>query len=404
MQSRIILISDDSNFFDYVSPRLTFRKSDELYRFNFSEIPERLHAVEYSLFIINAENKHENTLQLLEMLENQPVIVFEFNEDEEFKLKVYQRGVYAYMTLFTPESEFEAKVVSGLNIVSSFEKANRYREILVKNNLLTQNNEVFLDYKSILDRELAKINEESSSAVLAAISPNEKTKFLLQSNQIETIILNNVRKNDLLMNYAANKYFLLLRDANMDFAQKIWEKITKLVPEKIYAGFANVNSKSREQLVNEVLNKLHESINRDYFSVSQVEPAKVVTGNFKFYRQEFNKKLEQTITPVFYLVQQKYNEKLYGVTIEQTIGEGSGNLSIKGKYAIGTFKITSPGLSKINIDITYQKNSLTDGEKVQFPQAKRISLEPEELEEGLLEDLLQQFIAEFKQEVSNDYT
>lgn len=94
----------------------------------------------------------------------------------------------------------------------------------MKKNLILPNNEVLLDYTSVLDRELEKLNASSSIAVLAAISPNDKTKFLIQPNQIETIILNNIRKNDILMNYAVNKYFLLLFDTDIDGAQKFGQK------------------------------------------------------------------------------------------------------------------------------------------------------------------------------------
>lgn len=47
----------------------------------------------------------------------------------------------------------------------------------MKKNLILPNNEVLLDYTSVLDRELEKLNASSSIAVLAAISPNDKTKF-----------------------------------------------------------------------------------------------------------------------------------------------------------------------------------------------------------------------------------
>ena len=39
MASKIILISDDSNFFDYIKPKLELRKSDELFMYNFDSIP-----------------------------------------------------------------------------------------------------------------------------------------------------------------------------------------------------------------------------------------------------------------------------------------------------------------------------------------------------------------------------
>ena len=107
------------------------------------------------------------------------------------------------------------------------------------------------------------------------------------------------------------------------------------------------------------------------------------------FKQEFGRKIEQVITPVFYQIQQKYSGKFAGVKLEQGSGEGYGSFYIKGRYSTSSFRITSPGFSKINIDITFQKD-------INNIDAKRITLEPEELEQGLLEDLLEQFILEYK--------
>ena len=205
------------------------------------------------------------------------------------------------------------------------------------------------------------------------------------------------------MNYAANKYFLLLYNSDIDSAKKLWNKIRESVQEKIYAGFAATGLKSREQIVNEALNKLHEAINKDYSTGTSPEAVDFAGGNFKMFRQEFNKKIDKIITPVFYQIQQSYNDKLYGMTIEQGIGDGYGALYIKSKHACGSLRITCPGFSKINIDITFQNNSLDNKKKTSFPQGKRITLEPEELEAGLLSDLLEQFISEFKSEVNNEF-
>ena len=305
MQNRIVLISDDSDFFEYISSKLKLRKSDELYRYSFDELPEKIQLINSSLLIINSENSEDKTLELLEIAKGTPSIVFSFNDNENFRIKAYRNGALDFITLSTSDEELEAKLVPALNIVSSFEKNNLYREMLVKNNLVTQNNEVFLDYNNMLDREIEKIKTGSISAVLAAISPNDKTKFLLKANQIETTILNNIRKNDILMNFAPNKYFLLLYNTDIESAEKIWEKIVYYIPEKIYAGFAAVGNKNRQQLVNEVLNKLHESMHKN--SKTDIGSSNTYIENYKLYKQEFNKKFEMIISPVFYQIQQMYN-------------------------------------------------------------------------------------------------
>ena len=392
MQGRVVLITNDSDFFEFIVPKLKLRKSDELFRFKFEDIPEKLHLLQTSVLIINSESSKEQTIELLRILKGNPTIIFSFNEDENFKIACLKSGALSYFTPMTSDDEIDIELTSALNVSSLLMKNLRYREILEKNNCITPNNEVFLDYVNVLDRELDKINKTSTPSVLAAISPNEKTKFLIKPNQIETIILNNIRKNDILMSFAVNKYFLLLFDTDIDGAQKIWAKISSQIPEKIYAGFAKTFSKSRQQLINEALNKLHEAINYEKIAVS-MSNSEASTNNFKQFRQDFNKKIEQVITPTFYHIKQKYTDKLYGVIIEQEIGDGYGILRIKNHQIQSVFKITSAGFSKINIDITY----LSGNENL---DTKRIALETDELEAGFLEDLLEQFILEFKKEIN----
>lgn len=399
MASKIVLISDDSDFFDYIKEKFSLRKSDELYTFNFDSIPDKLHLLLSSVLIVNCEGTKDKTLELLKLLKDTPIIISAYNEDEEYKLECYRAGALDYITLLTSTKEFQARLTPALSIASLLEKNSQYREILVRNNVLTQNNEVFIDYNFILDKELEELDKSSKRAVFAAIAPNEKTKFFLQPNIIETIILNNIRKNDILMNYAANKYFLLLFDTDLESASNLWKKIETQMPQKLYAGMSSVIGQKRQQLINEALNKLHEAVNYDK-SIVNNKPTPINSlntlqnqtsgySNFKLFRQEFSRKLEQVITPVFYQIQQKYTGKLSGITIQQGAGDGYGIFYVKGKHTSSSFRITCPGFSKINIDITYQKDTSNI-------DAKRITLEPEELEAGLLEDLLEQFILEYK--------
>ena len=82
--------------------------------------------------------------------------------------------------------------------------------VYLNKNIITVNNEVYIDYGFILDKELEALANSSRKSAFLAISPDDKTKFMFQSNKIETIILNNIRENDILMNYAPGKYFVLL--------------------------------------------------------------------------------------------------------------------------------------------------------------------------------------------------
>lgn len=244
MAGKIVLISDDSDFFEYIRQKLESRKSDELFTFAFDNVPEKLQLIDSSVLIVNSENAEDKTLDLLKLLRGTPVIVFAYNEDEVFRRKCYRAGMFDFMTILTPDAEFRARIIPALTVSSILEKNKQYREILVNDNYITQNNEVFLNYNYILDKELDAINSGKKRAIFAAIAPNDKTKFLLTANMIETVILNNIRRNDILMSYAPNKYFLLMYDSSIKSAEALWEKISRNLPQKIYAGFVNVSNQN----------------------------------------------------------------------------------------------------------------------------------------------------------------
>ena len=395
MADKIVLVSDDSDFFDYIRTKFELRKSDELFTFSFDDLTDKLHLLTSSVIIINSENVQDKTLALLRILKGVPCIVSAFNDDEKFRRKCYREGMFDFITLLTPDSDFRAKMLPALNVASLIAKNNQYRSILVKNNIITKHNDVYIDYNSIIDETLEKLQNSRSKAVFCAISPDEKVKFLLQPNTIETIILNHIRKNDLLMNYAPNKYFLFLFDLNTDEAQKLWNKINSEISHKLYAGFVQINNQKRTQLIDSALNQLHNNINNSKVDInSTVNKNNSIIqdsySNFKMFKQNFEHKMEKIITPVFYQIQQKYSKKLSGISIEQKIKNGCSDFYIKGRHNSGSVRITSPGFSKINIDITYSDN----GQNI---NTKRISLEPQELEAGILEDIMEQFVLEYKE-------
>lgn len=393
MQNKIVLISDDSDFFEYIIPKLKLRKSDEIFQFKYEELPDKIHMLSSALLIINSENHQEQTLQLLDIIKDTPTVIFGYNHNDEFVLETYKKGALCFLTLSASDEEIEAKLIPALNLVSYAEKSALYREMLVNNNIISKNNEVFLDFTNVLEREINNIHKNSVTSTLTAIAADDKTKFILQPNQLETIILNSIRKNDILMSYSFNKYFLLLNNTNIEKAKSIWKTITNKLPQGVYAGFALIGNKSRQQVVNEVLNDLHKSMSQEkiFPNIKSTEN----TNNFKSFRKEFDKKILQIVSPVFYHIQQKHNDKLYGIYIEQEVGEGYGVMYLKSEKFTASFRITCPGFSSVNIDISYiNADTCTNN--------KRITLEPEELEAGLLEDLLEEFIKEYKQTVENN--
>ena len=70
MTNRIVLVSDDPNYFDYLKGKLELRKSDELFTFKFDEILDKIHLLKNNVLIINSELSQDKTLALIKIFKS----------------------------------------------------------------------------------------------------------------------------------------------------------------------------------------------------------------------------------------------------------------------------------------------------------------------------------------------
>ena len=97
--------------------------------YSFNEIPEKIHLLAGSLLIINSESSQEKTLELIKIFKNSPSVVVAYNDDEIYKKKCYRTGAFDFITLLTPDSEFRARMIPALSVVTLLNKNKQYRDI-----------------------------------------------------------------------------------------------------------------------------------------------------------------------------------------------------------------------------------------------------------------------------------
>ncbi len=392
MSNRIVLISDDTDFFDFIKNKLELRRSDKLFTLSFEEVPENVDLLQTSVLIVNSEQSDQKTIDLLKIFNScTPIIVTAYNDNDVFKKKCYRAGMFDFIPLLTPDAEFRARMLPALSMSSILTKNQQYRNILVKNKIIDKTNEIFTNYKNMLDNVLSDIKENKITAVFGIISPREKDKYLINPSVIETLLLNSIRKTDIVMKYTPNKYCTVWYNTDTVSAKKQWKKIAKNCKQNLYAGFVQIEGQTVQGLINDALSELSDSFDNKQTENASVKNKNINNSdsNFKMRRRTSERKFSIMVTPLFYRMQQKYLNRLSGVKLEQSCNNDSGLFSITGKHFNSSFKITNPGFSKINIVITLQK----DSEEV---DSKRFSFEPDEFDETLLEDLMEQFISEAK--------
>lgn len=116
--------------------------------------------------------------------------------------------------------------------------------------------------------------------------------------------------------------------------------------------------------------------------------------NFKLHKENFVKKLENILSPLFYQTQKRNEEKLFETKITQTVTEERGNFSLKNEKGESFFTVSYPGYTKINVEIIHNI-------KNQDLKAEKLFVDTNELSEEKLEYLLNSFIKDF-QTYTND--
>ena len=223
----------------------------------------------------------------------------------------------------------------------------------------------------------------SEMAVLAAISIIND--FELQD--IEDTLVKNIRCNDILMKFVKNKYFLLLKDTNVNNMDIIIKEITKNIENKLCIGFASVVGKTDKQVIDEALNNLHIAIkNKNLTNIDDIK-----FNNFKLYKEEFEKKINSITMPAFYQIKERYSSKLFQTKMEILFDNGVYKIILENKKCTKIFQVQYPGFNLINIDV------IQDSKEGKDPI--RIQIKPDNYTFEFLSQHLENFIKEYLEEI-----
>ena len=251
MTYKVVLVSNDNNFFEYFKEKLFLRKSDELFTFKFEELNKKVNYLSDAILIFDSENNKQLTLNFLKKSFNIPTIITVFNEDLDFKNECYKLGAFDFISIAMSDEELKYRLKPVFKFSGLIKTNKKYVDLLVENDVMSDTNGVFKQANKVIDKELEKIKLRKQKAVFLAISTEEKNKFLVKQHQLETIILNSIRQDDVLISYAPNKYYLFLYNADLDIALKIIENLNKNLSQRIYAGISVVYNQVRQQLISE---------------------------------------------------------------------------------------------------------------------------------------------------------
>ena len=409
-ENSIILITNNEDVAQILKPQLVLlRDIDSISVSNYADAIKNVKAASPDAILLHCEFEKQECLNLVreikadDALKNIALLLVVNEYDQDFVLNVYDEDITDFFVLESNEAEILMRFIWGLKKNLLINKVRNQQNLLEQLNVINPKTGFYTHQfcEAVFENEFKIIVEKNVEAILMAISPSEDSKTKLTPTQFAAAIKKSTRNSDVVAHGPGNKFYILLPKTPLKGAFCVWDKIKKAVGEEfhILAGAGSVEGKTFVDLKNELLNALVEAEATKTDLVVATDKEEQVPGdwlekisstqkNFKLFKQAFNKKLEQVITPVFFQLQKLYEEKLFKTKIEQYCNSTLSSFSLKKLDNESELKITYPGFSKINIDIIHQG--------LDSPENRRISLDLTELDESALTKIVEDFIKEFK--------
>lgn len=414
-ENNLIFITNDNNITGILKPKLVLlREVDDILTTTYENALEKIKdIIPETILIYCAEEKNE-CLELIKSIRSEEktrnisilLIVDKYNQD--FILNAYDENITDYLTIKADDAEILIRTIWSLKKNANITKLYKQHSLLEDLEIINKETGFYSEKycQSIFENEFKNLKESKINGILMLISSSEESKIKLNSSQLAKAIKASTRNSDVIVHGFANKFYVLLEETQLKGAFCVWEKIKRAVGEQysLHASISPIEEKSFNELKNELTNALNEakSTNQELVIVSDEEKNKSedwldkinsTQKNFKLFKQAFNKKLDNVITPVFFQLQKLYEEKLFKTTVEQYSNATLSAFILKKLDNISELKITYPGFSKINIDIIH--------EGLDSPENRRMSLDLTELDESRLTEIIEKFIEEFKTYTEN---
>lgn len=407
MENSILLITDNEKVSKLVKAKvLLLRNSDVFESVSTKDCLEKVKEKNPVLIFyhLTADNEEEflNFVQKIRQNDSTKTcsVILLFEEfDENTLCSAYEKGITDFLTLDATETEFTIRTLWCLKKRENLYESQNKKDILSQLKILDKNNQVYTEnYTYTILKEESK--KDWGTFVVAAPDINIRSK--ISPENLMNTIKKTVRSCDIL-GYASDfKIYLWFRHTTKEDVLKVLEKIrTALTADfTICAGYIETKDIAfdrAEELANKALSKALLKGNSFLFAQEPVKKEvnlEVNVKNFKLHKENFVKKLENILSPLFYQTQKRNEEKLFETKITQTVTEERGNFSLKNEKGESFFTVSYPGYTKINVEIIHNI-------KNQDLKAEKLFVDTNELSEEKLEYLLNSFIKDF-QTYTND--
>lgn len=404
MQNNIILITDNDKAAQKISKKvLLLRNSDNFDVIGHADCFDKVKKIKPVLIFyhlkLNREDDFLNFIQKCRQnkdLKTCSIILVYDETDENLLCSAFEKGMTDFIKTNATETEYTVRTLWCLQKRENVFDYTNKKDLLSQLKILDKNNQVFTEnYTYTILKEESK--KDWGSFVVVAPDVNIRSK--ISPDTLMSIIKNNVRTCDIL-GYASDfKIYLWFRNTDKDNSLNILLKIKKALTQDftISAGYIETRDMpfdKAEELANKALSKALLKGN-SFIYAQQTQKTKktksntVNVENFKQHKENFAKKLENILSPLFYQTQKRNEEKLFETTIKQNVSDNQSYFKLINDEAESSFTVSYPGFTTINIEILHK---LFDDEE----KRKKYYIDTNELSEEKIEEMLDTFIKDFQ--------
>ena len=407
MQNNVVLITDSEKVAQKVNKKvLLLRNTDILQTIHHADCFDAVKKIKPVLIFyhlkLNREDDFLNFLQKIRQhreLKTCSVILVYDELDENLLCSAFEKGITDFIKTTASDTEYTIRALWCLQKRVNARDNQNSKDLLSQLKILDRKNQVYTE-----NYTYTVLKEESKKdwGCFAVVAPDINSRNKISPDNLMSIIKDNVRTCDILGFASDFKIYLWFRNTTNEDTRKILNKIKKALSDNftISAGFVETKEipfDNAEILANQALSKA--LLKGNCFICAREEEAKkeknknpkIDIQNFKQHKEVSAKKLENILSPLFFQVQKTNEDKLFETKITQNVTEQKSYFTLKSQNCESSFIVTYPGFTTINIEILQKVNNKE--------KRKKYYIDTNELSEEKIEDLLDEFIQEYKSEI-----
>ena len=413
MKNCVILITDNGNITQKIKKSLLLLRENDSFesiriKNCFDTIKDKKPSI---IFYHYAENKNfeenykinqidfvQNLLAKIKQnpfLKNTAIILLYEQIDEESLCTFFESGITDFLPTYSTETELTIRTIWCLQKRELLNNCQNKIDILSQLNIIDKKNNVFTENYT---HKILKEESEKTWGTFVSLAPDINIRSKIAPSALMNAIKSIVRTNDIL-GYASNfKIYLWFRETKQNDVLSILKKLKKLLSENfpICAGYIELHDigfDTAEEIANRALSKA--LLNGNTFICAKESDKKEkdeddIITNYKQYKDNFSKKLESLLSPLFFQTQKRMEEKLFQTKITQNVNKEKSVFSLETENIKGVFWVSYSGFTKIKIQQKIQINN-------EAVSQKKLFFESEDLTDKKIENILNKFIEEFKE-------